>query len=334
LDNIKKSPVAYLALFGVFFAFSVIALGAFTRLVDAGLGCPDWPGCFGHLAPTSDLQSPFVAYKAWAEMIHRYFAGMLSLLIMTLILLIFSRSNYRTFGNKVLATSLLLLVGYQIILGKLTVTMLLLPVIVTQHLLGGYLIVSTLWLIYLCNQQKSIVVQYTTQRTLILSLTGTGVVLVFIQMMLGAWTSTNYASLSCPNFPMCDAAHAFAWNFKDALHLLSHIGFNHAGGLLNDSAKQTIQMMHRIGALIIASYIFALLCIILIKFKNVPKILRTMNVAVMLLFLQIALGVSNVLFHLPIVIAVGHTLCAVMIFLTMLTLPYQILSVTRETDYA
>ena len=145
---VKNKWVALISLFASFFALCVIGLGAFTRLVDAGLGCPDWPGCYGHLIVSTD--TALNTFKAWAEMIHRYFAGSLSILTLGVMILIVG--YVRTRANITFAIMLLLLIVYQILLGQWTVTFKLLPIVVTQHLIGGYLILSTLWLIYLNNR--------------------------------------------------------------------------------------------------------------------------------------------------------------------------------------
>jgi len=151
----KKKWISLLALCGSVLAFSVIALGAFTRLIDAGLGCPDWPGCYGHLlAPlTEEAQSAIAAqfpgshlvvYKAWAEMVHRYFAGSLSMIILIMLMMTINK-ECRQRNNMVLVGGLLLLLLYQVLLGQWTVTFKLLPIVVTQHLLGGFLILSVMW---------------------------------------------------------------------------------------------------------------------------------------------------------------------------------------------
>ena len=140
---VSQRFLSRVALCASFFALGVIALGAFTRLMDAGLGCPDWPGCYGHLtAPLTDSLEK-IAYKAWTEMIHRYFVGGLSILIAIIITMIFSQKTLRTCFNSVMAIFLIVLLSYQIMLGQWTVTLKLLPIIVSQHLLGGYLILST-----------------------------------------------------------------------------------------------------------------------------------------------------------------------------------------------
>ncbi len=193
--------VAKLALIAAFFALIVIGLGAFTRLMDAGLGCPDWPGCYGHLtAPLSGSLS--IIYKSWAEMIHRYCVALLSLFMLALLGLIFCKKKLRTRGNMIFALVLILLLSYQIFLGSLTVTLKLLPIIVTQHLLGGFLILTTVWLLFL-KHNKVFIPQKNPEIRAFIPWAFTACFILLAQILLGAWTSTHYASLSCPDFPFC-----------------------------------------------------------------------------------------------------------------------------------
>ncbi len=210
-----------LILLAVILAFCVIGLGAFTRLTDAGLGCPDWPGCYGHLTVPSNIQSlqkikalfptqPLVAVKAWAEMVHRYFAGTLGCLILATLVVMIRRLKQlkrKKIAFAVFALALLLL--YQPILGMWTVTLKLLPVVVSQHLLGGMLIVGLLWLLWLHYDSSG---DTAVTDPLLIKLRPwalLGLVFLFCQIALGAWTSTNYASISCPGFPYCKQGYSF-----------------------------------------------------------------------------------------------------------------------------
>jgi cytochrome c oxidase assembly protein subunit 15 len=249
----RQRFLSTLALCGSFFALSVIALGAFTRLIDAGLGCPDWPGCYGHfIVPLTDMArqhvnlhypaTPLVVYKAWAEMIHRYFVGGLSIFILVITFSILCKKEYRIRSNVVLASGLLLLLVYQIILGQLTVTLKLLPIIVSQHLLGGFFILSLLWLIYLNNRNTPRKID-NNKFTIILAMALLGFILLLLQIALGAWTSTNYASLSCPDFPFCMNDHPImSMHFRAAFTFFSSTTINYEGGVLPESVRQTIQI--------------------------------------------------------------------------------------------
>jgi cytochrome c oxidase assembly protein subunit 15 len=312
---VNQRFLSRVALCASFFALGVIALGALTRLLDAGLGCPDWPGCYGHMiAPLTGS-----AYKAWAEMIHRYFVGGLSFFILVIIAMIMSKNTLRMRGNVLLCGFLILLLAYQIMLGQWTVTLKLLPVVVTQHLLGGYLILSGLWLIYLNNRDGRTHRSVPTVGRGLLFGAAFAVVLVLLQIMLGAWTSTNYASLSCPDFPFCVNTQSTALHFKEAFNLFAPTGINYEGGVLSTTIRQTIQMTHRFGAMIVTLYLFALFLVASVQLKGRPELMKSLYLMLGLLCVQLCLGISNILFKLPLLIAISHTLVAVLLLLSVLT---------------
>lgn len=326
----KCWSVSKLACFASFFALGVIALGAFTRLIDAGLGCPDWPGCYGHFTVTGaeEAGNHFVAYKAWAEMIHRYFVGGLSLLITVIVASIYLRRRQGVF-NYLLATVLLLLLAYQIVLGQWTVTLKLLPIVVTQHLIGGFLILSTLWLIYLNNCAWSDAI-YRGQKkhSVMLFFSVIALVLVLLQIILGAWTSTNYASLSCPGFPFCMNQQAFAMHLNEAFKVSTTLGINYDGGVLPEAIRQTIQMSHRFGAAIVTAYLLIFMMIAMPSLKKSYEITKSFYWIFALLCVQLCLGISNVIFKLPLVTAVSHTIIAALLLISVITLVYK-LSISR-----
>jgi cytochrome c oxidase assembly protein subunit 15 len=334
----KKNSISWLALGACFFALGVIGLGALTRLLDAGLGCPDWPGCYGHwVAPLHHPDSKFVAYKAWAEMIHRYFAGCLSILILIIITLVFKNTIIgKIFRKKSLDKSsyskryvpipydaihgiesyenssklffaafvLLLLLIYQIILGQWTVTLKLLPIIVTQHLLGGFSILAVLWLIYCFSVPPLASGRNTTLPELFLALMA--LVILVLQITAGAWTSTHYASLSCPDFPLCFNDH-FGWV----------------------TYRQTIQMIHRLGAFIFVSYMGLFTAVFFQKIKKTPHLLKLLCLIWGLLLFQVCLGITNIIFKLPLLTAVSHTLTAALLLLAMMTFVYRLIEEVR-----
>lgn len=321
---VNKTFLCRLALFASFFALGVIAIGAFTRLIDAGLGCPDWPGCYGHMvAPASNA-------KAWAEMVHRYFVGALSLFIMLIIATIFTQRNYRTRGNCMLAIALALLLVYQILLGQWTVTLKLLPVIVSQHLLGGFFILSVLWLLYLNNNTAL----YDRLRPQAIGNLLSGAILllflVLVQIALGAWTSTNYASLSCADFPMCMSDQSMVWHFSAAFNLSAPVGVNYDGGVLPESIRQTIQMTHRLGALIVTLYLFGFGMYAASRLKKSHELMKTLYFMFGLLGLQLCIGITNVILKLPLHTAVSHNLVAVLLLLTVITFIFKLTMTARK----
>lgn len=335
-------PLPVLTLAACLFALVVIGLGAFTRLVDAGLGCPDWPGCYGHLiVPITNKaqqlvnihypETPLIAYKAWAEMAHRYVVGCLSILIIAIVTMIFLKREYRRPSNILLAIFLILLVVYQILLGRWTVTLKLLPAIVTQHLLGGFLILSTLWVIYLINARRNLAAQVTEKKQILLPFAFIALILLLLQILLGAWTSTNYASFSCPDFPFCQNKQvALPMHYKDAFNVFSPVGVNYEGGVLSNEARQTIQMTHRLGALILTLYLLFFISFAFSRLKNSSQVLPTLYLILGLLVIQLSLGIANVILKLPLLSAIGHNLVAVLLLLAIITLIFKLASVRYE----
>ncbi len=313
-------------LFAVLLAFVVIVLGAYTRLTDAGLGCPDWPGCYNQLiAPTSNNaivhadklypSMPVHVTKAWTEMIHRYVAGTLGLLIFALGILAIRKRKAP--GQSVLVPVILMgIVIFQALLGKWTVTMKLLPVVVMGHLLGGFTIIALLWWFnlktgdYFPNLKQQNTASLKPWAIL-------GLLIVIGQIALGGWTSANYAALVCPNFPFCTAGKFFPqMDFKDAFNIF-HITNTH----LSHGALITIQMTHRMGAMVTGLYV-GILSIVLMCLRKKP-VLRVIGLAMfIILACQISLGVLNIELLLPLSIAVLHNAVAALLLLAMVTFLY------------
>jgi cytochrome c oxidase assembly protein subunit 15 len=341
----SKLSLSKLALAASCFALAVVALGAYTRLIDAGLGCPDWPGCYGQMTVPVSPQSTALAKqlfpglhinpaKAWAEMIHRYFVGCLSIFICVVLACIAGIKKYRTDSNITLGLTLLVLMGYQIWLGQLTVTLLLLPVVVSQHLLGGFLILSSLWLIYLNNKPRRYAAPPISRKTahFLLPWAALAVMVVILQIILGAWTSTNYASFSCPDFPYCMKGEAIDWQFSHAFQVLRPVGINYEGGVLSESIRQTIQMTHRAGALILTAYFLIFMFVSVPLVKRVPEMMAAIFLMLGLLLIQLCLGIANVIFKLPLSTALGHTLVAALLLLSVLTLAQKIAFYAGDRD--
>lgn len=319
-----------LAGFATLLALIVVMLGAYTRLSDAGLGCPDWPGCYGHLTvphtseAVSQAQRNFPgqtveAAKAWKEMVHRYFAGSLGVLIAILALWGICRRFRYANQPVVLPIILVALVLFQAVLGMWTVTWKVLPLIVSAHLLGGIIITALLWYVTLSSRPN------TTPRAFgnpykpwtILALA-----VVLLQLFLGAWTSTNYAALACTDFPFCHGLLFPPMDIHAGFNLLQPIGVNYEGGVLDSAARVAIQMMHRYGALLTALVVGLLaLCVL---FGRSGKGLRGAAAALLLILIaQILLGMVNVLWSLPLAIAVAHNGVAALLLLAVVTLLYQ-----------
>ena len=301
-------------------ALIVVILGAYTRLADAGLGCPDWPGCYGQLLVpdviSAEYDRPLDIAKAWKEMIHRYAASTLGLSIVVIFLLaIFRRPD--TLRSVKLPTALLLLVGFQGALGMWTVTEQVHPGIVTMHLFGGFSTTTLLfWL--LLNERRSIKLEQPIlkkHKLMLILVTG----LLVFQIFLGGWTSTNYAALSCGDyFPTCLGE---MWpddmDFKNAYYW-GPLGIDYEFGILENQTRTAIQMVHRIGALVVTVAILALS----FTLKSYPTLKKSIAVVLALLAIQVALGIVNVVMSLPIFAATMHNVVALALLLSLINLAH------------
>ena len=310
-----------LAMLSAVMALCVVVLGAYVRLTDAGLGCPDWPGCYGTLTvPESEaaIEKAQTIYpdsivetgKAWREMLHRYLAGTLGLVVLALFILAWKKARQFPQQIKVspwLATALLAIITFQAALGMWTVTMLLKPVIVSAHLLGGMTTLGLLtWIAHRnWGQYSSGIVQTRGSRNLIRF----ALVILLMQIFLGGWTSTNYAALACTDFPTCHGAWMPDMDFKDAFHMVRELGQSADGGNLTLASLTAIQWTHRVGAIITLIYL-GFLALNSLKYAQ----LKNLSLALIaVLFAQISLGIANLVLHLPLVLAVGHNLGAALL---------------------
>jgi cytochrome c oxidase assembly protein subunit 15 len=307
----KKSRSGYrLALAATLLAVVVVLLGAYTRLTHAGLGCPDWPGCYGFLAvPMSEQaqslaalrfpEAPLEVHKGWNEMVHRYFAGALGLVILGLAVQAVRR---RSQPGQPLKLPLLLLavVIAQAAFGMWTVTLQLWPQVVTAHLLGGFTTLSLLFLLSLRLSGRPSVVPNVPSRVRTLAVIG--MLAVIVQVALGGWVSSNYAAVACTDFPTCHGEWWPQMDFANAFNLTHHdIGPNYLGGMLYGEARTAIHLTHRLGALTVTLVLLALAWRL---WRN--GLARLAGLLLGALVLQIGLGISNVLLNLPLAIAVAH----------------------------
>ncbi len=310
----------------------VILMGAYTRLSHAGLGCPDWPGCYGHLlgVPESaqEIDQANQAFperavetgKAWKEMIHRYLAEGLGLLIVVLaILAIVNRKQ----ANQPFWLPIILvgLVIFQGILGMWTVTLLLKPVIVMGHLLGGLCILSLLWWLALRTKNNTDL-NSTNAPTKSTSWLVIGLVLLVIQISLGGWTSANYAALACPDFPTCQGEWWPETDFEEGFVFWRGLGQNYEFGVLDNPARTAIHLSHRLFAIVVGLFWLLLLLRIIASKYNSNNLRQIAGVSLVLLIVQIALGISNIVLHLPISVAVMHNGGAALLLLSVVTLIY------------
>lgn len=322
-----SKPGYHFALFATLLAVVVVLLGAYTRLSHAGLGCPDWPGCYGFISvPMSEHkqalaearfpEAPVEVAKGWYEMIHRYFAGALGLLILGLAV---QALQHRREAQQPLKLPLLLLalVTLQAAFGMWTVTLKLWPQIVTAHLLGGFATLSLLFLLTLRLSGKASAVPDIPAR--LRRLAALGLLLVIGQIALGGWVSSNYAAVACVDLPTCHGQWWPTMDFANGFHLTQHIGPNYLGGQLDSEARTAIHMTHRLGAVLVA----LVLLVLAWQLKRHGQA-RLAALLLLALFGQVSLGISNVVFHLPLLVAVAHNAGGAVLLLTLVSINYRL----------
>jgi cytochrome c oxidase assembly protein subunit 15 len=337
---LRESPLLLtlmrrVALVAVLLAFGVVVLGAYVRLTTAGLGCPDWPGCYGHATPTAAAAD---VGKAWREMIHRYLAGSLVVLTLVLAVLAFMRRHARNSGGASLAFVLAVVatIFIQALLGMLTVTWQVAPQIVTLHLLFGMTTLGLLWWLWLNLDARvprtavpelgrSPGVRWAPSHRLSGRLALLGLVALGLQIALGGWTSTNYAAIACPDFPTCQASWRPHMDFGSAFVLWHAPTVNYEGGVLGNPARIAIHFTHRLGALV------ATLALLLAAGWTLRETAlaraRPAAIAVLAaLLLQLTIGISMVLKGFPLWLATAHNGGAALLLLATLALNHRLLA--------
>lgn len=312
-----------LSVFSLLLAGVVVALGAYVRLSDAGLGCPDWPGCYGKLFVSADLEAnpppaassrPFDATKAKKEMAHRYAAGVLGLALLLLAGLAWCLRHPQRMAAYILAGLAL----FQSLLGMWTVTELLKPAIVAAHLLGGMAILAALyWLVFRQVFPAPPRAASAPARWALAAL-----VLLCAQIFLGGWTSANYAALVCPEFPTCrDGQWWPEADFREGFALWREGRIDYEGGVLAAPARTAIHQAHRLGAAVTVLVVLATVGAALRQAR--APLRRVAIVLLCVLVAQASLGVANVLLRLPIAVAVAHNVGAALLLLALITLYLQ-----------
>jgi heme a synthase len=306
-----------LALAGALLAAAVVVLGAWVRLTDAGLGCPDWPGCYGHAYPNAghaETQSGAGFAKALHEMIHRYFATTLGSICA--VLCVWAVRFRKDRDQPVIPVVLLfIVVCLQGALGALTVTLLLKPLIVTAHLLGGLTTMGLLWWLSMNPDTRQITAREGALRKFAL----VGLAVLGLQIALGGWTSTNYAAVACPDFPTCQHSWWPPMDYRDAFVLWRGIRLDYEGGVLANPARVAIHFTHRLGAAVAGSILIALglLAAAGARSTRLRWAGRLLAVAVAL---QISIGVATVHFGVPLPLATLHNAGAAFLVVSMVWL--------------
>lgn len=312
------------ALIGIALGALVVVLGAYTRLVDAGLGCPDWPGCYGFLTVPAGPEAlaaaearfpdaPVEPGKAWPEMVHRYFASGLGLWAFALLALAWRRTGAAAgqpaAPGRGLPIALVLLVIVQGAFGAWTVTLKLWPQVVTAHLLGGFATLGLLWV----HALRLAAVPPPRPRPGLGMAARWVIAVVVMQVALGGWTSSNYAALACPDFPLCHGRLVPEMDFAKGFDVFQDIGPNYLGGALSSEARISIQVTHRLGACV------TLLAVAWLAWRVGGALGWGLAGAVLA---QFALGIANVWLQLPLAIATLHNAGAAVLLLALLTVHF------------
>ena len=316
--TVRRDWLLPLVVAGIALAVCVVVLGAYTRLVDAGLGCPDWPGCYGLIgvpetpaeiaaAQAAFPDAPVEADKAWPEMVHRYFATGLGALILGILGLAARRRQ-----PLKLPAILTVMVIVQGAFGAWTVTLKLWPQVVTAHLLGGMATLATLWLYALLLARPRLAPLPNLRRLAAASL---GVVI--LQIALGGWVSANYAGLACPDFPLCHGEVVPPLDVAQGFDVTQDVGPNYLGGQLDSEARIAIQIGHRLGAVLV----LVVVGLLSLRLHRAGQRLLAGTVAAAL-GLQWALGVANVLAALPLALAILHNAFAGALLLAVVTVNF------------
>ncbi len=344
----KPLPGYKLVAFATAIACVVVVLGAFTRLVDAGLGCPDWPGCYGQILWPSSAEeiaaadakfpdAPVEEGKAWPEMVHRYFASSLGLLIIAVCVVAWRARAEAKLNPDVQAPRqpiilpffLLGLVILQGMFGMWTVTLKLWPQVVTGHLLGGMATLSCMWLL----TQRLAGYSWRFSPKSYDSVVGlrrvafAALLLVVGQIFLGGWTSSNYAALACLDLPTCQGQWLPTADFEQGFNFAQHVGPNYLGGLLDNEARTAIHFSHRVGALLVTLAIFFLAWRLFSVGES--KTTRMAIILLGVLALQVALGISNIVWALPLPVAVAHNAVGGLLLLCLVSLNHRVFTVQK-----
>lgn len=312
---------------------ALVMLGAYVRLTNAGLGCPDWPGCYGKLSPGLAAEQieaaqaeapagPVSLPKAWKEMVHRYLASLVGVMILGIAYQALRgrrRSDYAEQRTKPgLPLALVLLVVLQGLFGKWTVTLLLKPVIVTLHLLGGMALLAMLT--WLSARQLELTAGPPSMLRGLRPWAFSALVVLALQIALGGWVSTNYAALACTDFPACHGRWLPPMDFEHGFHFLRELGMTAEGEPLSNDALNAIHWAHRVGALVT----FVVVGFVGSRSLRIRDLHGYGTTLLVLLTLQVVLGITNILGMLPLPVAVAHNGVAALLLATLVMLNFAV----------
>ena len=308
--------------FAVVLALFVVAVGAYTRLADAGLGCPDWPGCYGFLTvpeAAADVSlaearypdAPVEVTKAWWEMGHRYIAGALLLLVFAMFVIAWRGREENT--PTTFMSALLVIIVCQAAFGAWTVTLKLWPQVVTAHLLGGFTTLSLLWLVLLRQGVFASVHRGLPRPGKHAAI---ALVAVVAQIALGGWVSSNYAALACHDFPSCDGSYSPTIDLAAGFNIFQGVGPSYLGGLMDNEARKAIHWVHRLSAIGVALIVLSLAW----RLMAANRLLASAMVVV--LIAQIVLGILNVVWVLPLFNATLHNVGGALLLITLVTVNF------------
>lgn len=324
----------------------VVVLGAYTRLVDAGLGCPDWPTCYGHFwVPKTDVQvevanlrfahAPVEHDKTWPEQTHRIVASSLGLLLITIAGMAWYLNRRQRLAVPVKhPLALVVLVICQGLFGMWTVTLLLWPQVVTAHLLGGFATLALLFLLWLRVSCHEWLFHHVADYHALLKLRPLLAILllvVLVQIFLGGWTAANYAAVACADFPKCHNQWWPAADFTEGFNFLQQIGPNYLGGQLDNHARTAIHLAHRIGAIV--TLLFCVITVMYLLQINHRGFRASAWLLLVVVFIQLALGISNIVFALPLPVAVAHNAMAAVLLLAVIYINYRMYTVRLIADH-
>jgi len=319
-----------LALMATLLAALVLLLGVFTRLTDAGLGCPDWPSCYGHTfwpgSPEEIAEAErrfpgtkFEPGKAWLEMLHRYAAALLGLMAVALAVISWRRREREDYPFR-LPTLILFLLVWQAFFGMWSVTLKLLPQVVTFHLVAGMTTFSLLWLLALRLGSRPWQLGEVAERQLARFKPWLVVLLgaLLLQIALGGWTSANYAAFACGDFPTCQGQWWPEMDFKNGFDFTQEVSPSYLGGKLETEARVAIHVTHRLVGLVLAVLTFIIAGALLWVKNNQVRVLAM--TLVMLMAVELLLGLANNLLMAPMLTALLHHLFSALLLLVLVAL--------------